>query len=116
VQHLISVGGALNAPWGFALAPSDFGTLSGALLVGNFGDGKINGYDPGTGTSVGTLTIDSKGTPFAEPGLWGIAFGNDGANNTQPHNTLFFAAGTADSTGALEVNGLYGRLDLPPAK
>jgi hypothetical protein len=43
---------------------------------------------------------------FAAPGLWGIAFGNDAAN--QPHNTLFFAAGPND-----EVNGSYGRIDLP---
>ena len=44
--------------------------------------------------------------PFAVPGLWGIAFGNDAAS--QPHNTLFFAAGTND-----EANGVYGRIDLP---
>jgi uncharacterized protein (TIGR03118 family) len=109
IKHLIPVGGALNAPWGLALAPADFGTLSNTLLVGDFGDGKINGYDPATGTFMGAIT-NSAGTAFAEPGLWGIAFGNDAAN--QPHNTLFFAAGTND-----EVNGLYGRIDLgaPPA-
>jgi len=108
IKHLVPVGGALNAPWGIALAPSDFGTLSGALLVGNFGDGKINGYDPASGTFMGTL-MGSAGAAFAEPGLWGIAFGNDAAN--QPHSTLFFAAGTND-----ENDGLYGRIDLgaPP--
>jgi uncharacterized protein (TIGR03118 family) len=105
VTHLIPVGGALNAPWGLALAPSDFGTLSKTLLVGNFGDGKINGYDPGNGTFMGTVT-DSTGAPFAVPGLWGIAFGNDALS--QPHNTLYFAAGTNG-----EANGLYGRIDLP---
>jgi uncharacterized protein (TIGR03118 family) len=104
VSHLIPTGGLLNAPWGFALAPADFGTLSSTLLVGNFGDGRINAYNPTTGTFVGTIA-DSGGTAFALPGLWGIAFGNDTSN--QPHNTLFFAAGTND-----EANGAYGRIDV----
>jgi uncharacterized protein (TIGR03118 family) len=103
VSHLIAVGGKLNAPWGLALAPSDFGTLSKTLLVGNFGDGKINAYDPATGAFIGTVA-DSTGAAFAEPGLWGIAFGNDAAN--QPHSTLFWAAGLNN-----EVNGAYGRID-----
>ena len=104
VKQLVPPGGALNAPWGIALAPADFGTLSHVLLVGNFGDGKINGYDPATGVFMGSIT-DGTGAAFAVPGLWGIAFGNDVAN--QPHNTLFFAAGTND-----EANGAYGRIDL----
>ncbi|HSB21715.1 MAG TPA: TIGR03118 family protein, partial [Burkholderiaceae bacterium] len=104
VKHLVTAGGALNAPWGMALAPSDFGTLSGALLVGNFGDGRINGFDPATGAFIGTVASAS-GVPFALPGLWGIAFGNDAAN--QPHNTLFYAAGPND-----EANGAYGRIDV----
>lgn len=103
VKQLVAAG-ALNAPWGIALAPADFGTLSSALLVGNFGDGKVNGYDVATGAYIGTLS-DSTGAAIATPGLWGIAFGND-ANN-QPHNTLFFAAGTNN-----EANGSYGRIDL----
>ncbi len=104
IKQLVPAGGWLNAPWGVALAPADFGTLSGAVLIGNFGDGKISGYDPATGTFMGQVT-DSTGTAFAAPGLWGIAFGNDAVN--QPHATLFFAAGTND-----EANGLYGRIDL----
>lgn len=109
VRRLVSEGGALDAPWGFALAPSDVGDLSGTLLVGNFGDGRINGFDPATGNHVGTVA-DSSGTPIAVPGLWGIAFGND--RNNQPHATLFYAAGTNG-----EVNGEFGRIDLgdPPA-
>ena len=107
VKHLIPAGGALNAPWGLALAPADFGTLSNALLVGNFGDGKINGYDPASGQFIGTVQ-DLTGAAFAEPGLWGIAFGNDAAN--QPHNTLFFAAGIGD-----QADGEYGRIDLGSA-
>ncbi len=104
VKTLVMPGGALNAPWGMALAPADFGTLSNVLLVGNFGDGKINGYDPNKGQFMGTLSTANGA--FAASGLWGIAFGNDAAN--QPHNTLFFAAGPND-----EVNGSYGRIDLP---
>jgi len=106
IKRLVSAG-LLNAPWGIALAPADFGTLSNALLVGNFGDGMINGYDAATGAFVGTIR-DAGGAALATPGLWGIAFGND-ANN-QPHNTLFFAAGTND-----EANGSYGRIDMGAA-
>ena len=105
VKTLVAAGGVLNAPWGLALAPADFGTLSNALLVGNFGDGKINAFDPNSGASMGAL--GTAGGPFALPGLWGIAFGNDAVS--QPHNTLFFAAGTNG-----EVNGSYGRIDLSP--
>ncbi len=105
VKTLVAAGGVLNAPWGLALAPADFGTLSKTLLVGNFGDGKINAFDPNSGAAMGAL--GTAGGPFAVPGLWGIAFGNDAAG--QPHNTLFFAAGTNG-----EVNGSYGRIDLSP--
>ena len=103
IKQLVAKG-ALNAPWGVALAPADFGPLSKALLIGNFGDGKINAYDPAVGTLVGTVN-DSSGAALATSGLWGIAFGND-ANN-QPHNALFFAAGTNN-----EANGSYGRIDV----
>jgi uncharacterized protein (TIGR03118 family) len=100
VKQLIA-GGALNAPWGLTLAPADFGSLSGALLVANSGDGKINAYDSATGAVLGTLT-DADSTAIVSTGLHGIAFGND-ANN-QPHNTLFFTAGGQD--------GVFGRIDL----
>ena len=107
IKHLVPVGGALNAPWGMALAPADFGALSKMLLVGNFGDGRINAYDPGAGTFVATVTTDTNGTPFTSSSLWAIAFGND--NQSQPHNTLFFTAGPGGGS-----HGLYGRVD-PPA-
>lgn len=98
IKQLVA-GGALNAPWGIALAPADFGTFSGALLVGNLGDGKINSYDAAAGTPLGMLA------DTGAPGLLGIAFGNDA--NSQPHNTLFFAAGVNGG-----MNGIYGRIDL----
>jgi uncharacterized protein (TIGR03118 family) len=102
--HLIAAGGKLNAPWGIALAPDKFGTFSNDLLIGNFGDGAINAFDPSTGAFIGTIS-DANGQPILTPGLWGIAFGN-GAQN-QPTTTLYFAAGIAD-----EADGLYGRIDL----
>jgi len=102
--HLIAAGGKLNAPWGMTLAPANFGTLSNELLVGNFGDGWINAFDPTSGAFVASLS-DANGNPFAVPGLWGIAFGNGAAN--QPTTTLYFAAGITD-----EAHGEYGRIDL----
>jgi uncharacterized protein (TIGR03118 family) len=104
VRRLVSEGGILDAPWGIALAPADFGTLSNALLVGNFGDGKIHGFDSTTGELVGTVA-DANGDEFAVPGLWGLAFGND--SNNQPRTTLFYAAGING-----EVNGVVGRIDV----
>ena len=102
--RLIAPGGKLNAPWGMVLAPADFGTFSNDLLVGNFGDGTINAFDPATGAWLGALAA-SNGTPIAIEGLWGIAFGN--GINGQPMNTLFFAAGPND-----ENDGVYGRIDF----
>ena len=104
VKRLVDVGGVLNAPWGIALAPADFGPFSGALLVANFGDGKIHAFNASTGALLGTLS-NANGTPIAIDGLWGIAFGN-GINN-QPTNTLFFTGGPAD-----ETHGVYGRIDI----
>jgi uncharacterized protein (TIGR03118 family) len=104
LSHLVPAGGALNAPWGIALAPADFGTLGKLLLIGNVGDGRINGYDPVTGRLTGTLS-DPTGKPVALPGLRGIAFGNDAHN--QPHDTLFYTGGTNN-----DANGAFGRIDL----
>ena len=96
--------GALNAPWGLAIAPANFGPMSGALLVGNFGDGAVNAYDPTTGASMGPLLL-SDGKQLFVPGLWAIVFGN-GVNN-QPANTLFFTGGPD-----VQAAGVYGRIDL----
>jgi uncharacterized protein (TIGR03118 family) len=99
--------GKLNSPWGMALAPAGFGRFSNNLLVGNFGDGRINAYDLASGKFKGQLQAGPHGAPIEIEGLWGLAFGNGFAN--QPVNTLFFAAGPND-----ETNGLYGRLDPIP--
>ncbi len=95
--------GRLNAPWGMAMAPAGFGRFSNCLLIGNFGDGKINAYNLANGAFVGQLT-NSHHRSVQIDGLWGIAFGNGFAG--QPVNTLFFAAGVDD-----EQHGLYGRID-----
>jgi len=105
VKRLVSQGD-LNSPWGLVRAPANFGDLSNALLVGNFGDGRIHAYDPSTGAPLGTLS-DAGNVPIAIDGLWGMQFGN--GINSQPTNTLFFAAGPAD-----ETHGLYGRIDVVP--
>ncbi|KAB0631513.1 hypothetical protein WT67_09390 [Burkholderia stagnalis] len=101
-----ATGGPLNAPWGIALAPADFGRFSHAVLVGNFGDGMLHAFDATSGMLLGTLQ-QGDGSAIVEPGLWGIAFGN--GLNDQPANTLFFAAGPND-----EADGLYGRIDIGP--
>jgi len=94
--------GQLNAPWGIALAPADFGKFSNNLLVGNFGDGMINAFDLRSGNFRGALR--KGGHPIVIDGLWGIAFGN-GVDN-QPVNSLFFTAGPND-----ESDGLFGTVE-----
>ena len=98
--------GRLNSPWGLALAPDNFGPFSGALLVGNFGDGRINAYSARSGRFIGTLR-DEKGAPIHIDGLWGIRFGNGstGGGALAPTNTLYFAAGIGE-----EQHGLFGTI------
>jgi uncharacterized protein (TIGR03118 family) len=107
LQHLTD-GGHLASPWGVALAPSDFGQFSNDLLVGNFNDafGEINAFDPTTGAFLGMLS-DGNGNPIINPGLWAIAFGNDGSAGS--HNTLFLTAGIEG-----ESHGLFAQLTIVP--
>jgi uncharacterized protein (TIGR03118 family) len=106
VRRLVQPGGALNAPWGIALAPTTWGTLSSKLLIGNVGSGAIHAFDPVTGDGFGAVN-DAAGAPIVTQNLRGIAFGN-GARNT-PRTTLYFAAGISSQAG-----GLFGRIDLGP--
>jgi uncharacterized protein (TIGR03118 family) len=99
LQH----GPFLNAPWGIALAPSDFGTFSHRLLIGNFGDGRIHAFNLVTGMVEGML-LNPDGTPLWIDGLWALSFGGDGAKNG-PATELFFTAGPND-----ENDGLYGTI------
>jgi len=108
VQRLVSMG-ALNSPWGMALAPGHFGKFSNDLLVGNFGDGTINAFDPITGAQLGTID-GSNGMPLVNLGLWGLAFGN-GAQGTST-NTLYFTAGIP-GPDQIEDHGLFGAITTP---
>jgi uncharacterized protein (TIGR03118 family) len=101
LQRLI-LGNHLNAPWGLALAPANFGPFSNALLVGNFGDGQLQAFDPTTGKYLGQLN-DESGKPIAIDGLWAITFGNGVAAGDR--NALYFAAGPDG-----ETHGLFGSL------
>ena len=82
-------------------ATANFGDFSNDLLVGNFGDGHINVYDPNSGKFLGTLKTDGKAVTI--DGLWGLAFGNGGKAGDA--NTLYYAAGPND-----EANGLFGKI------
>ena len=105
IKHLVS-GGPLNAPWGVALAGSNFGAFAGALLVGNFGDGAINAFDPATGNFLGALA-DPQGNTIHIPGLWGLIAGNGGSGGDT--NAIYFAAG-----GAGQNHGYFGSLQAAP--
>jgi len=86
VRRLVS-NGNLNSPWGLALVGGD------ELWVGNFGDGKINNYDPTSGASLGTINR-ADGTPLQFEGLWALLPLGGG---------VYFTAGIAD-----ESHGLFG--------
>jgi uncharacterized protein (TIGR03118 family) len=94
--------GTLNSPWGLAVAPSSFGRFHNNLLVGDFGDGHINGFDLATGNFTGQLG-NGHGGAIQISGLWGLRVGNGGEGGDQ--NVVFFAAGIND-----EADGLFGSL------
>ncbi len=104
IQRAISQG-SLNAPWGMALAPAGFGSYGGDLLVGNFGDGIINVYDPVSFALKGQLQ-DASGAAIVNTGLWEIVFGTNGVGDA---NTLYFAAGING-----EKDGLFGSIAVAP--
>jgi uncharacterized protein (TIGR03118 family) len=98
----IASGGSLNAPWGMAIAPSSFGAWSGALLVGNFGDGRISAFSAGSHAYLGQVSgLD--GQPLVIDGLWALSPGNNGSAGSK--NTIYFSAGPGD-----EMHGLFGYL------
>jgi uncharacterized protein (TIGR03118 family) len=114
----IASGAKLNAPWGMALAPADFGALSGRLLVGNFGDGRIVSYrlrrgvghpgdERGHDLADAGVYLQSADGPIEIDGLWALSFGTGAVAG--PANALFFTAGPDD-----ENEGLFGRIDPAP--
>jgi len=96
-------GNWFNAPWGLTLAPSDFGTFSHRILVGQFGSGEILAFDAVTGRFEGKLR-DQNNNSIALKGLWGLAFGA-GDQTSGPANTLFFNEGLNGGN-----DGLFGTL------
>jgi uncharacterized protein (TIGR03118 family) len=107
----------LNAPWGVALAPLDFGVFSHSLLIGQFAgggfsqnSGTIAAYDLATGKFLGQMKNAAGGT-LAVNGLWAIAPGNGASPNNYdakgaPASELYFTAGP--NHGA---DGLFGYLE-----
>jgi uncharacterized protein (TIGR03118 family) len=100
-------GEPLNSPWGIAQAPLSFGSASGALLIGNFGDGRIHAYDPESGRLLGALRGE-RGRKLSIDGLWGLDFGN--GITVGSRETLLFTAGPDD-----EVHGLFGAITAVPS-
>jgi uncharacterized protein (TIGR03118 family) len=109
----VASGGRLNSPWGIAMTPAGWGAFGSRLLIGNFGDGLINVFDPTVQLSDGTLEYDgflhsSDGPPLKIDGLWSLQFAQGGANGTP--DQLFFTAGPDD-----ENAGLFGFLTVAGA-
>lgn len=121
-------GGSLNAPWGLAIAPKGFGRFGGALLVGNFGDGRISAFNLRTGAFLGRLA-GRQGEPIEIEGLWALEFGsgrrdrdgdedeeNGDHGDRRDHGdhgdrggraqALYFTAGIND-----ETDGLFGFIE-----
>jgi len=99
LQH----GQFLNAPWGIAESPADFGAFSHRLLIGNFGDGKINVFNEFSGKYEGQL-LNADGSAISINGLWAISFGG-GNTKSGNANTLYFTAGLNG-----EADGLFGNI------
>ena len=99
LRRLVSHG-RLDSPWGLAIAPASFGDFAGDLLVGNFGDGRINAYTVDKGNFRGVLT-GTNGAPITIDGLWALRVGNTAADP----NAVYFTAGINN-----EVGGLFGKL------
>jgi uncharacterized protein (TIGR03118 family) len=104
---------SLNAPWGVAQAPADFGRLSHLVLIGNSGSGKISAFDPDRGRFV-SFVEDSTGAAIVIDGLHALGFGASGAASgdvgifnqaSGPFNALYFTSGPR--AGA---DGLLGNL------
>jgi uncharacterized protein (TIGR03118 family) len=97
VQH-----GQLNSPWGVTVAPTTFGPLAGALLIGNFGNGHINAYNLSTGEFIDKVR-DAHGQAIVIDGLWSLSVGNNGSGGKS--DTVYFSAGPNG-----ESDGLFGSL------
>ena len=104
--HRVASGGALNSPWGLAIAPPGFGEFANDLLVGNFGDGTINVFNPKTDHFLGKLE-DANGAPITIGDLWALVPGTGNAGSDP--NKIYFTAGVQN-----EAHGLFGSLAAIP--
>jgi uncharacterized protein (TIGR03118 family) len=102
----VASGGVLDSPWGLAIAPPGFGEFANDLLVGNFGDGTINVFDPKNDHFLGKLE-DANGAPITIFDLWSLVPGT-GSAGTDP-NKIYFTAGVKN-----EAHGLFGSLAAIP--
>lgn len=102
LQKTLTSAGAVDAPWGMALAPANFGDFSGKVLVGNWGDGRIHAFDPNTGALAGALAAPSGGA-LAINGLRALVFGN--GQTAGDFNSLYFTAGPGGGQ-----HGLFGAI------
>ena len=102
----VSSNPVLYAPWGVTLAPGSFGSFGGDLLVGNFGNGEINAFNPVTGTFIGTLD-GTNGQPLVNDFLWALDFRPTGPGVDA--NALYFTAGINGEQG-----GLFGEITVTP--
>jgi uncharacterized protein (TIGR03118 family) len=104
--HRVASGGVLDSPWGLAIAPPGFGEFANDLLVGNFGDGTINVFNPKNDHFLGKLE-GANGTPITIGDLWALVPGT-GAAGSDP-NKIYFTAGVKN-----EAHGLFGSLAAIP--
>jgi|SRR5580704_1992691 uncharacterized protein (TIGR03118 family) len=91
--------GTLNSPWGIAESSQGFNNIPfHAILVGNFGDGRINVFDMDGGFRG---QLEDQGHPITIDGLWGIDTHLPNADST----LIYFTAGPDQ-----ESHSLFGYL------
>jgi uncharacterized protein (TIGR03118 family) len=98
--------GPLFAPWGIVFAPPSFGSYSNDLLIGNFGNGEIDVYNPTTDAFLGTLN-GNDGVPLVNGALWALETRAPGSGFDP--DAVYFTAGIND-----EADGLFGEITLTP--
>jgi uncharacterized protein (TIGR03118 family) len=105
--------GHLSSPWGVGLAPASFGQFANDILVGNFGDGVINAYNPASGHWLGMLS-DADGNPIINPGLWSVTFSGaaDATAVGADPDTLYITAGLLGPTH--ELAGVFAKISPNP--
>src|SRR5258708_24344542 len=106
-QRLVSQGN-LNAPWGVVIPPSGFGPFGGKVLVGEFGNGVIDVYDPASGSLIDQMK-DATGAVITNASMWDMVFGGGGSSGDA--NTMYIPPGLAD-----EQHAVFARMSAKPAR